>query len=58
MSIKSGTLTYPEPLGPPWSVAGDPYLYIKCVQDGVVHVHVIVTVFPSVFEPNTTINPP
>jgi hypothetical protein len=32
--------------------------YIKCVQDGVVHVHVIVTVCPSVFEPNTTINPP
>ena len=31
--------------------------YIKCVQEGVVHVHVTVTVCPSVFEPNTAINP-
>jgi len=32
--------------------------YITCVQDGVVHVHLVVTVYSSVFEPNTTINPP
>jgi len=27
-SGKSGALTYPEPLEPPWLVAGDLYLYI------------------------------
>ena len=27
MSRKSGALTYPEPLGPPWPVVGDLYLY-------------------------------
>ena len=30
-SRKSGALTYPEPLGPPWPVVGDLYLFnIKC----------------------------
>jgi hypothetical protein len=58
MSIKSGALTYPEPLGPPPPFVGDIYLHIKCVQDGVVHVHIIVTVCPSVSVPNTTLNPP
>jgi len=28
MSRKSGALTYPEPLGPPWPVVGDLYLYL------------------------------
>jgi len=28
-SRKSGALTYPEPLGPPWPVAGDLYFLCK-----------------------------
>jgi hypothetical protein len=28
MSRKSKVLTYPEPLGPPWPVVGDLYLYL------------------------------
>jgi hypothetical protein len=28
MSRKSGALTYPEPLGPPWPVVGDLYIFI------------------------------
>jgi hypothetical protein len=29
MSRKSKVLTYLEPLGPPWPVVGDLYLYLK-----------------------------
>jgi hypothetical protein len=50
MSRKSGALTYPEPLGPPRSVAGDLYLFTSLIVPSYLRLDLPSCLLPSSYE--------